>query len=400
MRLGILSAVLPPYPCAESEFVFQLAEGLAIRGVSVTVITPQSSAASPDFEIKTGGAFLGTLSSLLKTECGALVVPYQPWLFRDGWWKKTLRAFCTLRPQVPVHLLYMNPTSDEAHEWKDFSLFSEILVLSERHRLNFLARFPALTDRTSVVPCFSLAPHPSSVVRRPSPPFNWITMGYLFPGKGIELLLRAFSQLHAKFPGTTLTVVGGTMSSDYSAWTSLRPWLELQAEALGIATAVEWISDFAQAAFPTGKFEVASAGVLSNVVGIGANNTAAGTLTQFELPLVAYRGDFLDPQFEEGHNCLLAHQVSSPALSAAMAQVQEDEALRTKLSEGAARLFKNHFSKQGAMESWLAILRRSKSLSGVYLKDGNPSLAPSHQPSPWLANQLNSGLGGAAHAEN
>lgn len=384
MRVGILSAAFPPYPCAESEFVFQLAEGLAVRGMGVTVLTPHSSANSPDFEVKKTGAFLGTLSTLLNAECDAVIVPYQPWLFRDRWWKKTLRTFRRLRPGVALHLLYMNPASDPGHEWSDFSLFEQILVLSERHRLAFLGRFPHLSARTSVVPCFSLAPPESALGNHPQDPFRWITVGYLYPGKGIELLLRAFAQVRAKRPQTRLTVVGGTMATDYSRWTSLRRWLELQAEALGVASAVEWISDFAQRDFPTAKFETAGAGVLPGVVGIGANNTAVSTLAQFALPLVGFRGDFLDPQFEEGHNCLLAQQVSSSALAAAMWRVQSDDALRERLKGGAARLFKHHFSKAAAMEAWISILRRSKSLSGVYLKDANSSLTPTARPFPWL----------------
>ncbi len=376
MKLGILSPAFPPLPCAESEFVLLLAEGLRARGNDVRVFSEPS--------------FFTLLSQLLATEPSTLLVAYQPWLFKKyPAFERALRVFHALKPRVPLQLVYFNPSAKWRGEWATlFPSFTTIHVLSERHRLAFASRFPALTSRTVVTPVFSLAPAaPGLVSRREakaklgiSSSYLWVSLGYLYPGKGIEVLLRAFALSLMSFPDSRLVVVGGRMAADFSGWTDFSKWLQLLAETLGIADRVSWVSDFKRDAFPTLWFQAADGAVVPGDVGVGSNNSAVATICDFGLPLVAFRGEFLDPEFEDGHNCLLAAQRSSPALAAAMGRVQSDEGLRQTLSWGSELLAKRVFSRGLALDNWNAILHRSITHSGLYCSHAETLDVPAYGP--------------------
>lgn len=390
MKLGILSPAFPPVPCAESEFVFLLAEGLSARGNQVHVFSPLATPAperSTRFTVTKAVSFFETVSALLAADLTTLLVPYQPWLFqKNSAYRIALKVFHALRPGVALHLLYFNPAANYQEEWSQFPLFTTIHVLSERHRLAFAARFPALEKRLIVTPVFSLAPPVTPLLTRaeakaelglPPSKFLWVSLGYLFPGKGVETLLRALARLtEVSLADTHLAVVGGTMAPEFSGFKDFLQWLRLIAESLGVADRVTWVTDFKSESFPTRWLQAADSAAVPLDVGLGSNHSSVATLCGFGIPLVSFRGDFLDPEFEDRRNCLLAEQRSSVSLAAAMGQLQAEADLRQTLAQGAARLGRTIFSREAALDNWNTILHRSMPHSGVYLSHAETMVAP------------------------
>ncbi len=374
MRLGILSPAFPPFPCAESDYVFRLACGLRERGAHVTVATSVVTARrTSSFSVVPARGTLSLVRDLMNAEIESLLVPFQPWLFREvPFYRRAIRLYHFLKPSVPLTLLIYNPEPllNKHSSWHALlPSFSRIVLLSERHRLKFCQKFPSLRQRAFVIAPFSLAP-----VRPPfskdqareklalgSDEFWWVSLGFLFPGKGIETLLKAFGPLAKKQPQARLAIIGGEMSQSYSSWTDFARWLRHIATSLGVSDKIRWVGGFdGDKGFPQDWLTASDSAVLPFDVGIGTNNSSVATITGFSLPIVSTRGQFLDPEFWEEKNCLLVPPHDSAALGLAMNRTMTDAELREQLAQGSRLLSAQTFDSRTNFDYWHQFLHRPK----------------------------------------
>ncbi len=361
MNLAVLTTAFPPFACAESDFVFQLCEGLSWRGVSVRAITSQAAPApSARFPVTTRTG-VGALAELLSYPLDGVLVPYQPWLFRGRTsLLHAVRALKWAKPNVARTLLIFNPDALVAANVSTLALFTRIVLLSERHASVVAQKFPDLKDRTAVVPPFSLVPGENlkSAEYGGDEPFRWLALGFLYPGKGIETLLKAFARLDPETSNARLTFVGGELPPGNQRWNSFGAWLKLLAESLGVANAVEWSGGYASPyEFPRGVVERSHAAVVPYDVGLGINNSGLATLTQVRLPVLSTRGPFLDSALKSGENCWLVRPKKPKELALAMRRFQTDAALREKLCQGSGELARRTFDRNALFDDWSRILR-------------------------------------------
>ncbi len=363
MKLAVLTSAFPPFAASESDYVSELCEALTERGVAVHAFVPRGGPASAfSFPVSRSRGWAGVLSNLLSQPVDTLLVPYQPWLFQDT--PGALRAVRILkwaRPHIVRTAVLFNPDPLTADQEPFLSQFDRVIVLSERHACVFGRKFPHLANRTSVIPPFSLVKSENLRSRNHTEGeiFQWLALGFVYPGKGIETLLKAFARSAPATSRSHLTIVGGTLEPGANQWNEFGRWLRLSAEALGIAPFVEWAGAYATPeTFPSELLRRSHAAVVPYDVGLGINNSALATLAQASLPILSTRGSFLDSDLKHGDNCWLVRPRKPKELAQAMAQIQQDAELRGRLRTGSHHLSLRVYDRASLFDEWNTILRR------------------------------------------
>ncbi|HOX06166.1 MAG TPA: glycosyltransferase [Planctomycetota bacterium] len=235
-----------------------------------------------------------------------------------------------------------------------------IVVMSEAQRAAFAAYAPGAAGRLAIVPpgpAVRALPAPTPDERRrwreslgagPGD-FLFVHFGFVYPGKGLETLLRAMKLLTADRPEARLAVAGGVHPTAGPA--HLGAMRELAA-GLGIAGRVAWTGGYDwNSPAPSEWLRAADACVLPFDAGLQLNNSSFAAAAAHALPVISTRGPGSGAPFADGENVRLCPPGSPEALAGAMRELAGDAALRERLADGALRL-------AGDVLSWPAIARR------------------------------------------
>lgn len=173
--------------------------------------------------------------------------------------------------------------------------------------------------------------------------------GYMFPGKGIEVLLRAVSRLANKLPIKVL-MVGDTpepavMSklgdSDYIGT------LKGFCEGHGISAKVAWTGYTASDSTEASKFlRVSDICALPFDTGVRLHRSSFSFAAAHGLPIISTRADRMESPFIEGDNILLVEPANEEQLACAIEKLYADSGARETLSAGAAKMADSLFSWQ------------------------------------------------------
>ncbi|MBD0330881.1 MAG: glycosyltransferase, partial [Thermoleophilia bacterium] len=176
-------------------------------------------------------------------------------------------------------------------------------------------------------------------------------LGYLYPGKGIETLLRAFALLAAERGRAKLVVVGGALEG-HEAYPAA---VHRLATELGIQKGVRWVGAYAwDGSRGSAPLRAADVFVMPIEIGVQLNNSSVGAAAAHGLPLVATRGELVERAFRDGENVLLCAPRDPHAMAAAIRTVMDDEPLRRRLRSGARELADEWFSWRRAVDRTLA----------------------------------------------
>lgn len=186
--------------------------------------------------------------------------------------------------------------------------------------------------------------------------------GYIYPNKGIETLIEAFSLVIRQSCNVYLLIVGSTnevVLQDYGRPDYLAE-LKQQAVELGAANKIIWSGylppDSAEAS------QLLSAGDICALPfddGILMHRSSFAVAASHQLPVITTRGVKLETPFRDGENVVLVPPKDPAALAAAMEHLIRDPVLRGRLSRGARDLAQDHFSWDRCIEQTMHAFQRN-----------------------------------------
>jgi glycosyltransferase involved in cell wall biosynthesis len=402
-RIAIVSAALPPLDCGEAMSTYFTALKLAESGVDVHVVTTRRRVVAnvpgatihaemerwswteiprlvrclrhlePDGVLLVYMAamyechpMITFLPSILRRVLPAtrIVTRFEhvsgasdpsdvPWPTRLG--RRVALAFAGSR-QVDSRLGTLVRDSDAV-----------IALCSQHHRV-LRERCPELTDKIVIIPPpanFAVAADPTGVHRRRgrervgAGPSDVVIgyMGYLYPNKGVEDLLRAVaaatrrSDLRLIFLGGRIGTPGSEFFEHYGRMQELAGRLEL-------ADRVTWSGSFAHDdddVLPS-YFHAVDFWVLPFVFGAHLNNSSLTSLMTHGRAIVTTRGEVAEDVLLDGENVLLVPPGDPRSLAGAIDRLATDPALRESLAAGALRLGRERLSWATAVARTLETL--------------------------------------------
>jgi glycosyltransferase involved in cell wall biosynthesis len=241
-----------------------------------------------------------------------------------------------------------------------------IIVLSDVHRAILAEHFAGVNQKSTLIPpppLMRMCTEQNGAGRRQgrelsgaaSGEFVFAYFGYVYPVKGIETLLQAFSVVAHRRSEVRLVMIGGTdevVLKELNRPNYVQELKEL-AHRLGIANKITWTgyypsdSDLASL-YLTG----ADACVLPFDMGVYLNNSSFVSAAAHGLPIITTKGATIESPFVDLKNVLLCPPKDSPSLAAAMEMLIDRPDLRQRLGAGALELADAWFS-------WESVLKRT-----------------------------------------
>jgi glycosyltransferase involved in cell wall biosynthesis len=177
--------------------------------------------------------------------------------------------------------------------------------------------------------------------------------GYVYPGKGVETLLKAIvllKQRNSKLPAFKLVIIGDITDHNLAEeLKALEQNLEPGDSPLWLgnkegeeASTFLWATDIALLPFDEG---------------IRLNNSSFAVCATHGLPVITTEGQQLEPAFKQMENVLLCPPKDAGALASAIEQLLTSPALRARLGAGAAMLSKNVFSWETNTNATMKVLK-------------------------------------------
>ncbi|NGZ61382.1 MAG: hypothetical protein CV081_12900 [Nitrospira sp. LK265] len=192
--------------------------------------------------------------------------------------------------------------------------------------------------------------------------FIFAFLGYLYPNKGVETLLRAFQIVMRQNSQVKLLFIGGKFGVDSAAYGSYPDEMYALSKELGIASNTMWTGSF-KAEDEEGSLylRAADAGVFTFTQGVQLNNSSFSSMAAHGLPMIATRGKWLDEPFVHQENVMLCEPNDPLGLAQSMLLVMENAELRERLRNGALKLASEWFSWERAVDHTIDLLRGSES---------------------------------------
>ncbi|BCA54120.1 hypothetical protein W02_12600 [Nitrospira sp. KM1] len=189
-------------------------------------------------------------------------------------------------------------------------------------------------------------------------------LGYIYPAKGVETLLRAVELLVRKNARAKLLFVGGRFGLDADGKDSYVQRMYDLAGQLGLKDNIIWTGSFkAEDEVGSRYLRTADAGVFTFVQGVQLNNSSFSSMAAHGLPMVATRGPWLDEAFVHKENVLLCEPNDPNALAAVLEELIGDEKLRDRLRIGALKLSSEWFSWDRATDRTIGLLTPRKAMT-------------------------------------
>ncbi|MDN5940435.1 MAG: glycosyltransferase family 4 protein [Nitrospira sp.] len=258
----------------------------------------------------------------------------------------------------------------------------KIIALCKEHRLGLLEVKPGVGPNTELIP-----PPPNMRMCRGGDDarqrqraklgvepddFIFAFLGYIYPAKSVETLLKAFqivmrqkSQVKLLFVGGKFDLIGKKFNLDSGAYGSYAEQMYALSKELRIEPNTIWTGTFkAEDEEGSLNLHAADVGVFTFSNGVQLNNSSFSSMAAHGLPMIATRGRWLDDPFVDQENVVLCEPKDPPVLAQAMLLVMENPELRARLRIGALKLASEWFSWERAADRTIDLLRGHKSCSG------------------------------------
>ena len=189
--------------------------------------------------------------------------------------------------------------------------------------------------------------------------FVFIYFGYVYPGKGVETLIRAFALVACQWPLARLLIVGGGLgaSFDKPSRASYVEDLRRMTQTLGIAKNIVWTEPYpADSDLASLYLRAADACVLPFDMGIAIHRSSVAVAVTHRLPLISTRGADLEAPLVDGENILLCPPCDHEALADSMQRLMTHSELKRRLEDGALALARTTFSWRHAIDKTIQAL--------------------------------------------
>lgn len=406
MRVLIVSPVFPPMRIGEAEHTYHLCQKLSSHGIDVHLLTTAGvSLAGAPYAIhpvmkRWSWSEMPRLArhirrvapdAILLVYLGVIynnepMISFVPTLVRR---LKLSPIFVTQIEQTSgtrVHLCsrptralrkaaaaWAGPGAD--YEYGTLLRDSErVIFLSESHLSRLSAKQHDLPDKSLVIPpppILRIAPEDRDrreVTRRSlgvdTHHFLFAYFGMLYPGKGVETLLKAFQKVSAARPDARLALVGGVLeqrftSGDPSRRVSYAETLTQLVRELGVKDNVYFTGSYpSDSDLGSAYLRAADACVLPLDQGVYLNNSSLGAAFAHGLPVIATQGASIDRPLAHEANVLLCPPQSAEPLADAMIRIVDDNALRATLRTGAIALAREWYDWDRATARTIAALKQ------------------------------------------
>lgn len=179
-------------------------------------------------------------------------------------------------------------------------------------------------------------------------------MGYVYPNKGVDTLLRSFSLLVKRQKNARLLIAGGRIEVELPGHATYYDDMLQLARDLDLDDHIEWTGSFSPDSEDVPMLiHAADVWALPLDNGVHLNNSSFATLAGYGMPIIVTRGSAPEAPFVHGDNVFLCQPKSPTALANALETVLSDSALICQLRRGVRRLSDEWFS-------WPRVLDRTK----------------------------------------
>lgn len=399
----LVICIFPPVRFPEADHAFQIVQHLADAGVTVDVLTSQGSVETDhpritQFSVMKSWEWNETARmarQIKRSKPDAILLYFLNHLY----YSHPMITFAptiarALFPSVPFVTLFSHfygslPHLFGVHEKVihrvvrtclgkkvDYTLgtmlrdSSQIVALSRLHLQELIKVLPQVAEKSTLIPpppIITLSPdmEESRAAGRKQlgvsdDLFLFAYFGYIYPGKGIDTLLRAFSRVASQSDSIRLAIIGSVaqyLGGPEYAEKVRQLVVDLRLEDKVIFTgAFDWDS-------PQGSLylRAADACVLPFDPGVQMNNSSFATAVTHGLPMITTTGPELEEPFVEGENVCLCPPEDPEAMAEVMLRVVKDAELRRRLHQGSLDFAEEWFSWKNATRRTLAALEMAVS---------------------------------------
>lgn len=402
MRILVISAAFPPMQAGEADHTLHLCQHLAARGLDVHLLTTRADLGACLFPFKIypmienwSWSDLPRLALWLN-RCSPDVVLlfYIGWIYND-------HPMITFAPTVSKRLLPDAPfitqfanaigavpeqtstasrgirkavtawagAKDSDYRFGTLLRDSDrVILLSDLHRATLAELFPGVNDKSVLIPpppILFICPEDDGAARSNGrsalglgdEDFLIAYLGYVYPGKGVETMLKAVRTVSNERANVRLVVIGGSLQG----FASYAEGVYEMPGRMGIGDKVSWTGQYSWDSDKASTYlRAADAFVLPIEIGVQMNNSSFAAAAAHGLPIITTRGSDLEQQFVHGENVFLCPPKDADALASAIKLLMDAPDLRERLAAGALKLAQDWFSWERAIDRTLAILREGK----------------------------------------
>lgn len=404
MKVLVISAAYPPMHAGEATNTYHLCQQFVERGVEVHVLTSAGNAGTSDARIlvhpliqRWDWSEMIRVRSFLK-DCApdAVFLMYLGLMYKFHPMVTFLPALCKrLFPNVPFVTRYESAFvgADPSRtglisrafrklmvRWagnKDVAYSSgtllrdsdAVIALSERHRAMLIEEWSPVSEKIELIPPppnLRIASNVAGVARERGRRQLGLThgefvvtfLGYLYPIKGVETLLRAFKILSTQRSNARLLFIGGKIALDVEGAGSYLDDMQALARELKIDGVTTWTGAFKSEEEEASLYLHASdVCVLPFLEGVQLNNSSFASMASHGLPIIVTRGPLTDKAVVHRENVLACEPNDCQAVANLLLEVMDSPDLREHLRLGAQKLADEWFSWNTATEKTLALLR-------------------------------------------
>jgi len=394
MKVLLISGAFPPLQAGEADHAFLLARKLAEQSLDVDVLTTCESVTAATFPFRLHAIMrswswleLPKLIKFLRSSSpDAILLYYSGWLYQNhpmitfiatiSKWICPSVVFVTqfgvpegalphrktlLARAVRVAMAQMVHKRDVDYNFGTLLRDSDrVIVLSEYHHTKLEQHFAALGRKSLLLPpppILNICQAEDGIARRRGrqilhvPPEDFLIayFGYIYEGKGLETLLRAFRLVRGHKTGVWLALIGGRTNSHNPA--PYAEQIEALCRELGITDSVIWSGNYGWNNDEAScLLRAADVGVLPFDEGVTLNRSSLAAVAAHGLPIITTKGAVLESVFKDESNVLLCRPKEPEKLAQAIERVLGSPGLRQTLQRGALDLANDWFSWDRAVE--------------------------------------------------
>lgn len=411
MRILIISPSHPPAATGEAEHCQQIAQRLARAGHEVQVLSNRNPLANAQGHYTLHASMPGwrwrhlpaLMTRVRRIRPDAVLIIYTAWLFDDHPMASFLPTWLRRwRPRMPVlslvELHHPAPTGSIpvrlgrklASWWAgssglDFGFGSllrdstHVAVLGPSMLAELELRCPGLAQRALIVPPPPLVALPedrsasarAEARRALGAGPNTLLLayfGFVYPGKGVETLLRALQHLRGQGRELILIMAGGGrgLPGADPRQQAFEARMQTLAGELGLDAQVRWLPGELSGSERIGQdLLAADLAVLPFDDGAELRRSSIAVVSALGLPLVTTRPKGNEPAFVDGENVLFCSPQDAASLAGAIASLADDSARRMRLAAGARQMAEQWFSWEAATARLLRALQHNAGEPGA-----------------------------------
>jgi len=401
VRVLVISAAFPPMRAGEATNALYLCRHLADRKLDVHVLTSQSNTAIDDsritihpimrqwswLEILRVGTFLKRCSP------DVILLMYIGWIYNYHPMITFVPTISKrLLPRVPFVTRFESALSGAAPwrtsrlsravrkamaQWAGLENVSynfgtllrdsdRIIVLCGHHGDVLSKEFSGLMAKTVLSPPppnMLICPENNGAAREcgrralgvKDNDFVIAYLGYIYPRKGVETLLRAFQIVRRQGNNVRLVVIGGKIEMAFLKRPSYLQEMHELSRHLGIDDNVTWTGEYTWDDDQASVYlRAADACVLPFDDGVRLNNSSFSCAAAHALPIITTQGEMLEAAFVDGENVFLCPPRNPSAVADAIKLLMDNPDVCGRLRTGARNLAQEWFSWEKAIDCTMA----------------------------------------------